>query len=98
MGELGRQCGYAMDQLQAAVVHALDAPFQVTDIDLDIVGNRVATRSGKLRSVAAILLARKLGLELDDAPIDRLQLQDLRRRPLPRGKRQAFELCQNAAC
>ncbi len=47
--------------------------------------------------MAAILLARELGLELHDAPVDRLQLQDLRRRGLPRGKRHAFEIFQNAA-
>jgi hypothetical protein len=50
MGKLAGQCGHATNQLQAAVVRALDAPFQVPDIDFDIVGNRVTTRSGKLRS------------------------------------------------
>ena len=97
MGKLAGQCGQATNQLQAAVMHALDAPFEVMDIDFDIVGNRVAIRSGKLRSMAAILLARELGLELNDAPIDRLQLKDLRRRWLPCGKRHAFEIFQNAA-
>ena len=57
MGELSGQCGHATNQLQAAFVHALDAPLQVTDIDFDIVGNGVATRSGKLRSMAAVLRA-----------------------------------------
>jgi hypothetical protein len=36
-------------------------------------------------------------LELNDAPIDRLQLQDLRRWWSPCGKRHAFEIFQNPA-
>ena len=57
----------------------------------------VGTGPGKLRSVAAILLPRELGVELHDAAVNRLQLQDLRGRRLPRGKRHAFEIVQNAA-
>ena len=97
MGELAGQCRHATNQFQAAVVHALDAPFQVMDIDLDVVGNRIGTGPAKLRRMAAILLPRELGVELHDAAVDRLQLQDLRGRWLPRDKRHAFEIFQNAA-
>ena len=95
VGELGGQCRRAANQLQAAVVHALDAPLQVMDIDLDVMGDRIAARPGKLRSVVAILLACELGIELNDAPVDRLQLQDLRGRCLPGGKGHPFEKVQN---
>jgi hypothetical protein len=43
-------------------LHACDPPFQVMDIDLDVVRNRVGTRPGKLRSMVAILLAGELGM------------------------------------
>jgi hypothetical protein len=59
--------------------------------------NRVGARSGKFRGMAAILLARELGIELDDAAVDCLQLENLRGRWLPRRKRHAFEIFQNAA-
>jgi hypothetical protein len=45
-------------------LHALEAPFQVMDIDFDVVGDRIGTRSRKLRSMAAILLPRELGVQL----------------------------------
>ena len=67
------------------------------DIDLDVVRNRVGTRPGKLRSMVAILLAGELGVELHDPAVDCLQLQDLRGRGLPLGKRHTFEIVQNDA-
>jgi hypothetical protein len=83
MGELGGQCGHATNQFQTAVVHALEAPLQVADIDLDVVRDRIGTGPAKLRSMAAILLPRELGVELHDAAVNRLQLQDLRGRGCP---------------
>ena len=80
MSELGRQRGHAVNQLQAAVVHALEAPVQMMDNDLDVVGNRIGTGPSKLRCMAATLLARELGIELHDAAVNRLQLEDLRGR------------------
>jgi hypothetical protein len=47
--------------------------------------------------MAAILLPREFGVELHDAPVNRLQLQDLRRWWLPGGKRHALEIVQDAA-
>ena len=67
------------------------------DIDLDIMSNRIGAGTGKVRRVAAILLARELGVELHDAAVDRLQLQDLRGRWLPRRKWHPFEKVQHHA-
>jgi hypothetical protein len=91
------RAGVAPNQLQSAVVKAFEAPFEVTDIDLDVVGDRIRAGPGELHRVAAILLAGELGVELYDAAVDRLQLQDLRCRRLPRRKRHAFEKIENAA-
>jgi DNA transformation protein len=88
---------YASYELQSTLVQALDAPLQMPNNDLDIVGDGIATGPGKLRCMAAILFAREFGIELHDAPVNRLQLKDLRRRWLPRGKRHALEIIQNAA-
>jgi hypothetical protein len=79
-----------MDQLQA-VLHVLEAPFQVPDIDLDVVGDCIGAGPAKLRSNSAILLPRELGVELHDAAVNRLQLQDLGGRGLLGGKRHASE-------
>ena len=65
--------------------------------DLDVVGDRIGTGASKLRSMAAILLPRELGVELHDAPGNRLQLQDLRGRGSPGVKRHALEIVQYVA-
>jgi hypothetical protein len=54
--------------LQATFVHALDTSLQMPDIDLDVVGDGIGP--GKLRCMAAILLARELGVELHDAAVN----------------------------
>jgi hypothetical protein len=95
VGELGGQYGRAVNQFQAAVVHALDAPFQVMDVDLDVIGDGIGSGPGKLRGMAAVFLPREFAVELHDTTVDRLQLQDLRRRWPPRHKRHAFEIFQN---
>ena len=48
MGELGGQGGHATNQFEAALVHTLDAPFQVMDVDLDIMGDRIGARPSEL--------------------------------------------------
>jgi hypothetical protein len=70
VAELGGQCRHATHELQATVVHALDTSLQMPDIDLDVVGDGIGPRPGKLRCMAAILLARELGVELHDAAVN----------------------------
>ena len=80
---LAAKAGTPRTSLQTALVHALKAPFQVPDIDLDIMRDRIGAGSGEVRGMTAILLARELGVELLDTAVDRLQLENLRRRRLP---------------
>ena len=78
-------------------MHALKAPFQVPDVDLDILSNRLGAGSSELRRMTAILLTRQLGVELVDAAVDRLQFKNLRRRRLPARKRHPLQEIQHHA-
>ena len=58
VGELGGQGGHTTNELQAAVLDARDAPFQVMDIDLDVVGDRIGAIPGEFRRMSSAWCGR----------------------------------------